>query len=129
MSDNWVVQNLENSLSTWDEKLSEIWQLLTQDPATFKGGAIWQVMLDINDVLKAIGYGLLVLFFAVGAVKTCASLADLKRPEAAFKLFIRFVLAKAAVGYGLDLMLEREPYELDCRQPKLRPGDLGREAQ
>ena len=105
MSDNWVVQNLENSLSTWDEKLSEIWQLLTQDPATFKGGAIWQVMLDINDALKAIGYGLLVLFFAVGAVKTCASLADLKRPEAAFKLFIRFVLAKAAVGYGLDLML------------------------
>ena len=42
-------------------------------------------MLDINDALKAIGYGLLVLFFAVGAVKTCASLADLKRPEAAFK--------------------------------------------
>ena len=66
MSDNWVVQNLENSLSTWDEKLSEIWQLLTQDPATFKGGAIWQVMLDINDALKAIGYGLLVL---VGAVR------------------------------------------------------------
>ena len=62
-------------------------------------------MLDINDALKAIGYGLLVLFFAVGAVKTCASLADLKRPEAAFKLFMRFVLAKAAVGYGLDLML------------------------
>lgn len=29
----------------------------------------------------------------------------MKRPEHAFKLFIRFVLAKAAVGYGLDLML------------------------
>ena len=70
-----------------------------------KGGGIWQVMLDINGALKAIGYGLLVLFFAVGVVKTCSSLADLKRPEAAFKMFIRFVLAKAAVGYGLDLML------------------------
>ena len=62
-------------------------------------------MLDINGALKAIGYGLLVLFFAVGVVKTCSSFADLKRPEAAFKMFIRFVLAKAAVGYGLDLML------------------------
>ena len=62
-------------------------------------------MLDINGALKAIGYGLLVLFFAVGVVKTCSSFADLKRPEAAFKIFIRFVLAKAAVGYGLDLML------------------------
>ena len=85
--------------------MAEIWTLLTQEPATFKGGGIWQVMLDINGALKAIGYGLLVLFFTIGVVKTCSSLADVKRPEHALKLFIRFALAKAAVGYGLDLML------------------------
>lgn len=62
-------------------------------------------MLNINDALKAIGLGLLVLFFAVGVVKTCSSVADLKRPEHAIKLFVRFALAKAAVTYGLDLML------------------------
>ena len=62
-------------------------------------------MLDINGALKAIGYGLLVLFFAIGVVKTCSSFSDLKRPEPAFKMFIRFALAKAAVGYGLDIML------------------------
>ena len=62
-------------------------------------------MLNINDALKAIGLGLLVLFFAVGVVKTCSSVADLKRPEHALKLFVRFALAKAAVTYGLDLML------------------------
>ena len=62
-------------------------------------------MLNISGALKAIVYGLFVLFFAIGVVKTCSSLADLKRPEAAFKMFIRFVLAKAAVGYGLGLML------------------------
>ena len=33
-------------------------------------------MLNINGALKAIGYGLLVLFFAVGVVKTCSSLTD-----------------------------------------------------
>ena len=38
-------------------------------------------------------------------MKTCGSFTELKRPEVAFKCFIRFVLAKAAVGYGLDLML------------------------
>ena len=62
-------------------------------------------MLDINGALKASGYGLLVLFFAVGVVKTCSSLTDVKRPEHALKLFIRFALAKGAVTYGLDLML------------------------
>ena len=99
------MDNLNSALQTWNDKLAEIWTLLTQDPATFKGGGIWQVMLGIHGALQAIGYGLLVLFFAVGVVKTCGSFVEVKRPEQAFKLFIRFVLAKAAVGYGLDLML------------------------
>lgn len=105
MSGNWVVDNLNSALETWNDKLGEIWQLLTQDPASFKGGGIWDVMLEIHGALRGIGYGLLVLFFAAGMVKTCSSFADLKRPEVAVKLFIRFVLAKAAVGYGLTLML------------------------
>lgn len=39
MSDNWIVQNLENALEVWNDKLSEIWQLITQSPHTFKGGS------------------------------------------------------------------------------------------
>ena len=38
-------------------------------------------------------------------MKTCGSFAELKRPEHALKVFIRFVLAKAAVTYGLELMI------------------------
>ena len=105
MSDNWVVQNLENALETWNQKLAEIWQLLTQSPETFKGGGIWDVILDIHGALQAIGYALLVLFFVVGVVKTCGSFTDIKKPEHALKLFIRFALAKGVVTYGLELMM------------------------
>ena len=66
MSDNWVVQNLENALETWNSKLSEIWQLLTTSPQQFKGGSIWSVMVNINGAVQAIGLALLVLFFVVG---------------------------------------------------------------
>lgn len=104
MSDNWIVQNLNSALQTWSEKLAEIWTLLTQNPETFKGGGIWNVMVNINDALKAIGYGLLVLFFAVGIVKTCSSFTDLKKPEHVLKAFIRFALAQGAVMYGMELM-------------------------
>lgn len=76
MSDNWIVQNLNSALDTWNEKLSEIWTLLSQDPEKFKGGAIWDVMNTVNGALKGIGYGLLVLFFAVGIVKTCGSFTE-----------------------------------------------------
>lgn len=100
-----IIENLTNALNTWNQKLSEIWQLITQSPETFKGGQIWDVILQINGALKAIGLALLVLFFVAGVVKTCGSFAEIKRPEQAFKLFIRFVLAKAAVTYGLDIMM------------------------
>lgn len=104
-SGNWIIDNIANALNTWNEKLAEIWLLLTQSPETFKGGGIWNVIVDINGALKAIGYALLVLFFVVGVVKTCGSFTEIKKPEHALKLFIRFVLAKAVVGYGLDLMM------------------------
>lgn len=104
-SGNWIIDNIVNALNTWNEKLAEIWLLLTQSPETFKGGGIWNVIVDINGALKAIGYALLVLFFVVGVVKTCGSFTEIKKPEHALKLFIRFVLAKTVVGYGLDLMM------------------------
>ena len=105
MSDNWVVQNLQNALETWNSKLSEIWTLITQTPETFKGGAIWNVIINIHGAVQAIGLALLVLFFVVGVMKTCGSFADVKKPEHALKLFIRFAIAKIVVTYGLDLML------------------------
>jgi len=105
LSDNWVVQNLQNALDTWNSKLGEIWQLVTQTPETFKGGSIWNVILNIHGAVQAIGLALLVLFFVVGVMKTCGSITEVKKPEHALKLFIRFVIAKIVVTYGLDLML------------------------
>lgn len=105
MSDNWVVQNLQNALDTWNSKLAETWQILTQSPENFKGGGIWQVIVQIHGALQAIGYALLVLFFVVGVVKTCGSFTEVKRPEHALKIFIRFAIAKGVVTYGLELMM------------------------
>lgn len=105
MSDNWVVQNLENALETWNDKLSEIWRLLTTTPQDFKGGSIWNVMVTINGAVQAIGLALLVLFFGVGVVRTCGSFTDVKKPEHALKLFVRFAIAKGVITYGMELML------------------------
>lgn len=102
---NWIVGNLQNALDTWNGKMSEIYSLVTQSPADFKGGAIWNIILNINGALQAIGLALLVLFFVIGVVKTCTNFSELKRPEQSLKLFLRFVIAKGIVTYGLELML------------------------
>lgn len=104
-SDNWIVQNLQRALDMWNSKLKEIWSLVTQTPETFKDGAIWGIIQNIHGALQAIAYALLVLFFVVGVIKTCGSFAELKKPEHALKLFIRFVLAKAVITHGLELLL------------------------
>jgi len=103
-SGNWVIDNLNSALQTWNNKLTEIWSLISTSPENFKGGGIWAVILNINGALKAIGYALLVLFFVMGIVKTCGSFTEIKKPELALKCFIRFVLAQAAVTWGLDFM-------------------------
>lgn len=105
MSDNWVVQNLENALETWNSKLAEIWTIVTQSPENFKGGIIWDAIENIYGGMQAIGFALLVLFFVIGVMKTCGSLTEVKRPEHALKLFLRFAIAKIVVTYGMDLML------------------------
>ncbi len=104
-SDNWVVRNLEDALGTWNDKMGEVVGLLTTSPADFKGGGIWDAILTIHGAVQAIALALLVLFFLAGMVKTCGSFAELKKPEHVLKLFVRFVLAKAAITYGLELML------------------------
>ena len=105
MSENWVVQNLQNALETWNAKLAEIWLILTQSPEEFKGGGIWSAIVNIHGALQAIGLALLVLFFVVGVMRTAGNFAEVKKPEHALKLFIRFAIAKGAVTYGLELML------------------------
>ncbi len=105
MSDNWVVQNLVNALNTWNEKLAEIWQIITQSPDAFKGGAIWNVMVSVHGALQAIGYALLVLFFVMGVIKTCGSFTEVKKPEHVLKLFVRFAIAKGVIAYGLERMM------------------------
>ena len=104
-SGNWIVDNLNSALNMWNGRLAEIWQLLSCSPEDFRGGGVWTVILGINDALKATGYALLVLFFVMGVVKTCGSFVEMRKPEQVFKCFIRFVLAQAAITWGLDIML------------------------
>lgn len=99
-----IIDNLTSALNTWNEKLAEIWMLLTQSPETFKGGDIWNIIVKIHGALQAIGLSLLVLFFLWGLIRTCTNWQDIKRPEHAFKLFLRFVIARGLVMYGMELM-------------------------
>ena len=105
LGENWVIENLQRSLDIWNDKLQEIWTLLTQSPTEFKGGAIWSTISNIHGALQAIGLALLVLFFVSGVIKTCGSFSEVKRPEQVLKLFVRFALAKGVITYGMDLMM------------------------
>ena len=102
---NWVIDNLENSLNTWNSKLGEMWDIIFKTPETFKNGAIWKIIQTIYGSVQAIGFALLVLFFVVGVIKTCSSITEVKKPEHAFKLFLRFAIAKIIVTHGLELMM------------------------
>ena len=99
-----VVQALQSAFEIWNDKLTEIWSLITTTPQEFRGGDIWNAIVGINEGLKAVGYGLLVLFFAMGIFQSAASFRDLQRPEYALRHFIRFIAAKVAVSSAMEIM-------------------------
>lgn len=99
-----IIDNLINAIQTWNEKMAEIWLLLTQSPETFKGGVIWEIIVKVHGAMLSIGLALLVLFFVFGIVKTCTNMNEIKRPEQAIKLFLRFAIARGLVVYGMDFM-------------------------
>ena len=104
MSDNWIVGNLQSAFNSWNGRLNEIWTLVTVSPQDFRGGTVWSTIVNINEGLKAVGYGLLVLFFAMSIFQSAVSFRDFQRPEFALRHFIRFVLAKVAVGSAMEIM-------------------------
>ena len=105
MNQNWVIENLERAFGTWNARLTELWSLVTASPQTFRGGALWGVMQSVQNSLVAVGYGLLVLFFAMSLFRNTANLNELKRPETALAYLIRFAAAKILVGRSSEVML------------------------
>ena len=95
---------LMQGLEYLGDMLEKMWAILTTSPQTFKGGTIWSIISTINGVLGAIGTALLVLFFTVGVIKTCGSFAELRKPETAVKVFIRF--AKYLIDNCLTLLVD-----------------------
>jgi len=104
LTGNWIVGILSVILDIWNRGIDEVWSLLTENPETFKGGSIWGIVLNINGALQAIGYSLLILFFAMSVFKSAGGFRDFKRPESAIRLLIPFVAAKTAITYGVEIM-------------------------
>lgn len=106
MDNNWIIDNLNYAFTLWNDKLTEMWSLLTQSPQAFKGGTIWQTIQTVNGAMQGVGYGLLVLFLAIGIFRSGMGFRDFRRPEYVLRHFLYFVMAKLAVTYGIDLMMD-----------------------
>lgn len=104
MNNDWIVGTLQSAFNTWNDKLAEIWSLITTTPQNFRGGSVWTAIVGVNDALKAVGYGLLALFFAMSIFQSAVSFRDFQRPEFVLRHFIRFLLAKVAVGSAMEIM-------------------------
>ena len=101
----WLIESLQNALSIWNYMQNTILSVVVVPPQNFRSGTIWSIIQSIHGGLQAVGYALLVLFFVVGVIRTCGSFAELKRPELALKLFVRFAVAKGVITYGMDILL------------------------
>ena len=79
------------------------YNFLTQDLTAFAPN-VALAMENINNGLQAFSYALLVILTLWNIVRTAGSYVELKRPEHVFKLFLRFILSKYAIGVAWKLV-------------------------
>ena len=101
----WLINSLQNALSSWSYIQQMIVEEMFTSPDVYRSGEIWSIITTIYGGIQSIGYALLVLFFVIGVTKTCGSFSEVKRPELALKLFVRFAIAKGVVTHGLDILM------------------------
>jgi len=118
MDNNWIIDNLNYAFGVWNDKLTEMWSLLTQSPQAFKGGTIWQTIQTVNGAMQGIGYGLLVLFLAIGIVlllimpqQVQISEKDVVNGRAFPTMLVWLMLAMSA------LLVGREAYNMVMHRP------------
>lgn len=101
--DNLTVDLLEGALRTWNQAMHDIFLHLTTSPEAFNGGGPWAVATSVNTALQGIGYGLLMLFFAMGFLKKTVSFRDLSVQEI-IGYIVRFGLTKALIDYCMAIL-------------------------
>ena len=99
-----IINSLQSALSIWNEKLGELFSMLTTTPEEFRGGAIWAIILKVFDSMSAVGLALVTLCWFAGVIKTVGTFTELKRPEVAVKVIVRLILAQYVVTNALELM-------------------------
>ena len=97
---------LENGLAAWNDKLSEVFKLLSTSPDEFRDGAIWKTMTSVFDGIIGVGLALVLLCWCIGVIKNVASLYELKRPEIAVRMLVRLVFTQYIVTHSLDLLIK-----------------------
>ena len=101
----WIIEILQNALDAWNEKLQQVFEILTTSPQSFGGGVVYNTIVDINGAMQSIGLSLLVIFVLVGILKL-NSFEEVKKPERLLKILLQFVIGKAIISYGMPLMTE-----------------------
>lgn len=113
---SFTIENIQNALDTWMEKMKAVQELVMQDPLsvattnTVETGVssiaipIASFVQTLNDSLVGVGIALLVLIFYVGIFNTASSIAETKRPEFVFKSLVRVAVVGALVNGSYTLM-------------------------
>ncbi len=102
--DESTINFLDNALSGWNEKLSEVFSLLTTAPDEFRGGAVWSVMLGIFNAMVGVGLALTILCWCIGVIKNVGTMSELRRPEIAVRIIVRLVFTQYVVTHSLELL-------------------------
>ena len=101
---NWIVANLSAALSFFSAMMKTLYEVLTINPFTYKGGAVWSATEGIYDALCGSALSLLVIFFMMGLFTEIKEAIVHQRTGGFYYMFIILGFVVAIVLSGKYLL-------------------------
>lgn len=97
---------LKKALEWWNMLVTLAVDLVTEDVKQVWNGALWNVIENVYNVLKPVGYSLCIMSFLIGLFKVSADMVENRRIEHLFKSIIRYLLSYSVLEFGLEIIEE-----------------------
>ncbi len=102
---NWIIVNLQAAFSFFNAMMQYLYDILTIDPTSYRGGTIWAVVVNIYDSLLGVSISLCILFFYVGILGDVQELIVHRKWEIVLWDFIKFAFMSILIICGKYLLL------------------------
>lgn len=102
---DWVISHFSTAMKQFGEKMQDLYDLLTINPQTYRGGVIWDMVMDIFTALLGVGFTVILICGYLGIINSIETIYEAKRPEVMLSIFAMVTISGGLTAAAPQILL------------------------